>query len=52
MGKILESACDLEAALGQFELAVSLKPDYEDALANLRRLRRKRRAARRKGDNV
>ena len=52
MGKILESACDLEAALGQFELAVSLKPDYEDALANLRRLRRKRQAARRKGDNV
>jgi tetratricopeptide (TPR) repeat protein len=51
-GKILESAGDREAAIAQFERAVSLKPDYEDALANLDRLRRKRKAAGRQGDKV
>jgi len=38
MGNILESAGDIDAAIGQFEMAVSLKPDYEEALANLSRL--------------
>jgi tetratricopeptide (TPR) repeat protein len=45
MGKILESAGDIDGAIGQFKLAISLKPDYEDALTTLSRLSGDKKAA-------